>query len=101
MRRLYTSADGVWVGYLRALLDAEGIAGVVKNGFLSSAMGELPPHECWPELWVAEEDYAAAERLLASATATVPGAPWRCAGCGESVDGELGVCWSCGRAAPD
>jgi hypothetical protein len=65
MKRIYVAADPLFVGFLRSKLEEHGIACFVKNHFLSGAIGEIPPVECWPELWiVADADEARARELL-------------------------------------
>ena len=99
MRRVYSSYNLAAVHHARNVLEAAGIPAVVKNQFLSSAMGELPPAECQPQVWVVNDaDVARAEQLL---FASEPAGPaWRC-GCGETLGGQFTQCWSCGayRAA--
>ena len=55
MKRIYVAADPLFVGFLRSKLEEHGIACFVKNHFLSGAMGEIPPVECWPELWILDD----------------------------------------------
>ena len=101
MKRLYSSDDRALVGHLRALLEAEGIACVVRNEYLGGAAGELPPHECAPELWVVDAtDWARALALVDAETGPVDTTPWTCPGCGEVVEGQFGSCWHCGHTAP-
>ncbi len=101
MKRLYGSDDRTLIAHLRALLEARGIACVVRNEYLGGAAGELPPHECWPELWVVEaRDWERARALIAEETAPADATPWTCPGCGEVIEGQFARCWNCGRAAP-
>ena len=94
MKRVYSSYNLAAVHHARNLLDAAGIRAVVKNQYLSSAMGDLPPAECQPELWVLNDaDAPRAEQLLFSAES--PGEPWTCA-CGETLGGQFTQCWNCG-----
>ena len=83
---------------MRSVLEAQGIACTVRNDFLSSGVGELPVNECWPEIWVLDDDTAdMARRIIASHES--PGdapAPWRCEQCGEVSEGQFGQCWQCG-----
>lgn len=101
MKRVYTAADPLLVGHVEALLDGRGIPCVVRNRHLAGGVGELPPIEVWPEIWVHDEDAFAAERLVAELeTESAPGTEWRCPECGERVEGQFGMCWRCGTAAP-
>ena len=82
------------VHHYRNVLEAEGIRAVVKNQYLSSAMGDLPPTECQAELWVLHEhDAPRAERLLLAPRAPEP--DWTC-GCGERLGAQFTQCWRCG-----
>lgn len=106
MKRLYAGLDPVLRARLEAALQERGLAYVVRNQFLGGAAGELPPTECWPEIWVVEdEEFPAARRILGdllAAGAARRGA-WRCPACGECVGGAFELCWRCGadRPAPD
>ena len=85
--------------HYRNVLEAAGIRAVVKNQYLSSAMGDLPPAECQAELWILREaDAARAQELLFAPCAADP--QWSCI-CGERLDGQFTQCWRCGayRAA--
>ena len=94
MKRVFSSHNLAAVHHARNLLEAEGIRAVVKNEYLSSAMGDLPPAECQAELWVlSEADLWRAERLLHAAPQAGP--DWRCA-CGESLGAQFTQCWRCG-----
>jgi hypothetical protein len=67
---------------------------VVRNEFLSSAMGELPPAECQAEVWVLNDaDAQRAEHILLASPA--PGPDWTC-GCGEVLGAQFSQCWRCG-----
>ncbi|MGD8430515.1 MAG: DUF2007 domain-containing protein [Ectothiorhodospiraceae bacterium] len=103
MKRVYTSADPLIVGHLENVLKRQGIACFVRNRYLAGGVGELPPTEVWPQLWVEEDrDEAAARRLIGEVMGEVgePGPPWRCPRCGESIEGQFAECWNCG-AHPD
>jgi hypothetical protein len=98
MRRVFSSFDLVAVHHAKNVLQAAGIAAVVRNEFLSSAMGELPPAECQGELWVVNDaDAPRAEALLRMPPRR--GAPWHCQQCGERSDPQFTHCWQCGAAA--
>ena len=94
MKRVYSSYNLVAVHHARNVLEAAGIRAVVRNQFLSSAMGELPPAECQPQLWVLDDaDAARAEQLLFAGVPSGP--PWQCE-CGETLGGQFTQCWKCG-----
>ena len=95
MKRVYSSYSLAAVHHARNLLASAGIRAVVKNEYLSSAMGELPPAECQPQLWVLDDaDAARAEALLLQKEPEGP--EWTCA-CGETLGAQFTACWRCGR----
>jgi hypothetical protein len=102
LKRVFSSFDRVAVHHARNLLAAEGIRAEVRNEFLSSAMGELPPAECQAELWVLRaEDAMRAEQVLRGPAPSGPA--WNCENCGESSGPQFTQCWRCGtvrRSAP-
>jgi hypothetical protein len=84
---------------LRERLEREGIACLLRNEELFSAMGEIPFLECRPELWVVDDEVWPRAQLLTEAWERGDGAAesWLCAGCGERLEGQFGACWKCGR----
>lgn len=48
----------------RELLEKEGIACQLRNAQLASALGEIPFTECYPELWVLDDEVYPRARLL-------------------------------------
>jgi hypothetical protein len=94
VKRVFSSYNLQIVHHARNLLEAAGIRAVVRNEYLSSAMGELPPAECQMELWVVDPaDYGPAEEILRKAEPSGP--DWRCA-CGETLGAQFTQCWRCG-----
>lgn len=94
MKRIYSSFNRIAVHHAKNVLDAEGIRAVVRNEYLASAMGELPPAECQAELWVLDDaDAARAEQVLRGRAA--PGPDWVCR-CGEKLGAQFTQCWRCG-----
>ena len=94
MKRVFSSWNLAAVHHARNVLEAEGIRAVVRNQYLSSAMGDLPPAECQAELWILREtDQAVAEQLLFRPQPAGP--EWRC-NCGETLGAQFSQCWNCG-----
>lgn len=93
MKRVYSSFDRIAVHHAKNLLAAEGIAAEVRNEFLSSAMGELPPAECQAELWVTGAQVPHAEEILRRPA--ISGPDWRCVSCGETSGAQFAQCWKC------
>jgi hypothetical protein len=100
MKRLHSAKDPLMIGHLKNVLASVGIKCVAKNLDLISAAGELPPVECWPELWVVDDEkFRRAESVLKKTLAPLHAVKksWACAGCGESIEGQFSECWNCGR----
>lgn len=97
MKKVYSADNLPMSGYIKGLLESCEIECVLRNQNLAGAMGELPPIECWPEVWVLnDEDYDEAMRIVKSATSEVTGKDsWQCR-CGERIDGQFRMCWACG-----
>jgi len=94
VKRVFSSWNLTVVHHYRNLLEAEGIRAVVKNQYLSSAMGDLPPTECQAEVWVLRDaDLPRAERLLRAPR--IEGSDWTCT-CGEKLGPQFTQCWHCG-----
>lgn len=99
-----SSPNLMMVGHMKQVLDGHGIVCAIHREFEGAAIGETPPIETWPELWVADDSQA--ERAMAiihDAGEPREGdvAPWTCSNCGEGLEGELSVCWKCGTERAD
>lgn len=76
-------------------LTTQGIPCVVRNQFISGAMGELPAQDLEPELWLINaDDLVFAERVLTSLKEDSAEA-WVCSTCQEPQDAEFNLCWNC------
>ena len=94
MKRIYSSYNLAAVHHAKNVLAAQGIRAVVRNEYLSSAMGDLPPAECQAELWLLDpRDAARAEQLLFHPAPE--GEDWVCR-CGERSGAQFTQCWKCG-----
>jgi hypothetical protein len=92
------------VAHIRNFLEAEGIRCRLRNEFLAGAAGELPPIQCWPEVWV-DDLYAQRARELVAELVEQDrddvASPWQCPSCGEWVEGNFRLCWNCDTPAPE
>ena len=102
MKKLHTF--GIWEGpqaaMYKEMLAQEGVACLLKNGQLSAVIGEIPFIECFPELWVVDDEVYPRGRLLLDGWLTNAAgveADWVCANCGEKSDGVFEVCWNCSQ----
>jgi hypothetical protein len=100
MKRVYSGKDPLMIGHLRNVLETFGIRCITKKFDLACAAGELPPIECWPELWVEDRDRAEAEAILKKTLAPLKYVkkPWKCDACGEEIEGQFTECWKCGQS---
>ncbi|MES2508904.1 MAG: DUF2007 domain-containing protein [Pseudomonadota bacterium] len=81
------------------VLQQAGFSASVQRYFLSGLAGELPPDQCYPEVWLAHDhEKPAAEKML-DQLQNLPQRRWVCI-CGETVEGGFEQCWQCGTAMP-
>jgi len=101
MKRLhtFTLADRAEAGLLKELLEREGIACLIRNEQLFAALGEIPFLECYPELWVVDDEVWPRARLLLDnwLKGAEDAGSWVCPACGETLEGQFGACWKCGK----
>jgi putative signal transducing protein len=84
---------------LKILLEKEDIPCLIRNEHLSMAVGEIPPQECLPELWVLNDvDYPRAYELVEAwrSSPVETHSQWLCSDCGETIEGQFTSCWKCG-----
>lgn len=105
MKLVFDHIDFTIVGHLQTLLEAEGIKTEIRNLGGSSAAGEVPFTQVYPELWVVnngdEERAKAIVKDYRNSEAKEEHSPdWTCPVCKERVEGVFSQCWNCGAAAP-
>ncbi len=103
MKCVLTTTDTALLEYVRRVLAERNIGIFVRNATNSGSIaGELTPVIARPEIWVvADEDYTAAARLVTDTMESlrpVSTEPWVCPNCGEHLEAQFEVCWSCGQA---
>jgi len=84
--------------HIKDILQEEGINCMIKNLNLAGALGELPPIECWPEVWILEDDdYDRASSIVEDLIKESDEyrTSWLCQ-CGEKIEGQFTDCWKCG-----
>lgn len=99
MKRIYTSDNFMLAGQIKSLLETNHIDCFMKNECLTGGIGELPPIECWPEVWIRNEaDEIKANTIITSIISSNPGLTpsWECI-CGETIEGQFSQCWNCGH----
>ena len=103
MKNIYSAQDPLMVGHLKNVLESHGIESVIRNMDLFSLAGEIPPIECWPELWVVDDArYAEAQAIIRETLSPLVSVkkPWKCSRCGEEIEGQFAGCWNCGNSRP-
>ena len=84
------------------MLAEEGVECLIKNARLSAGMGEIPFTECFPELWVIDDEvYPRAKLLLhgwLSQEVDPEAKPWVCSNCGEQSAPQFASCWNCSQS---
>jgi hypothetical protein len=103
MKKIYSSPHLYVVHHLKDVLESNGIDCIIQNENLAAAAGELPPSECWAELWVLDDaKYQTAReiltRILSEQKESERKEPWRCPRCGEELEGQFTECWRCGKS---
>lgn len=95
MRRLLQAPNLVLATLWADMLQGVGIATSVQRAWTGSIVGELPPDQALPEIWVHDDRQAEAARALLRQWQHEPHRCWRCRACGESVEGPFDQCWNC------
>jgi len=77
-------------------LSEDGIAASVQREYLGGAVGQLPPDQCLPEIWIEDDSQFALAETALHALRNRPQHSWHCR-CGEHVEGGFEQCWHCGE----
>lgn len=102
MKLVYRAANLVEAQLVADVLVAEGIGTTVTGGYLSGAIGELPPSDVIGVRVHDDREEPRARALIREyeIERRTARADWFCRGCGERIDGAFGACWRCGAPAP-
>jgi len=94
----FTLADRAQASMLKNMLEGEGVACLLRNEQLFAALGEIPFLECFPELWVVDDEVWPRARTLLNGWLKEDAVSdsWTCAACGEPSEGQFDSCWKCG-----
>jgi hypothetical protein len=99
--RVLTQAPNVALATLWAdMLKHAGIEASVQRYFASSIVGQIPPDQALPEVWVQDDAQLDDAKALLREFQRPPWRAWICRGCGERIDGPFEQCWNCGTAMP-
>jgi len=99
MKLVYSHDNPFFVFNIRNILENNNIRCEVRNDLMSSAAGEVPPTDVWPEVWVIRErDYKKAEQLIEEdRKGDIQGTSWFCQNCSETNAPAFELCWKCGE----
>ena len=96
MKRLLQAPNLALATLWTDVLTGAGIEASVQRAYASGIVGQIPPDQALPEVWVHDDaDHTRATAVLHEMSHR-PHRHWLCRGCGESVDGPFDQCWSCG-----
>ncbi len=98
MKTVYSAANISIVSFFQNILEGYGIHCLIKNEFLHSVIGEIPPIESWPQLCVDDDDYEEEKRIVDEALSEKNLPIWKCTSCNEVIEGQFSECWNCGTS---
>lgn len=103
MIKVYGHGDPFMIQQVRNMLDMRDVPYLVKNSFLSGAMGELPPHELEQEIWLMDDEWFAKVQAWLNEMEGAPSlhADWCCSSCQETNGSAFESCWRCGYSPVD
>lgn len=99
MRRLAQAPNLAIATLWTHALREDGIEATVQREFLGAVIGQLPPDQCLPEIWIDDDAQFDDARRLLQALQNRPQHRWHCP-CGELVEGGFEQCWHCGQMMP-
>jgi len=104
MQRFYQARDDLEAQLLVDYLAASHIHATVLGRYQAGAAGELSAFT-YPWVWLVEErDLKRAGELLEDFRRQQAGGhagrAWKCAECGNNVEGQFDLCWQCGAGRP-
>lgn len=82
-------------------LSAAGFAARVLRAYASGIVGEIPPDQALPEVWLDDPGQLDEARAVFERWMHAPERRWACRGCNEVIEGPFEQCWNCGAARPD
>ena len=98
MKKVFVSENQIEAHIMKDALRRESIPVEIRGEGLSGAMGELPKFSISPTLWVPEEHYENALRVINEIQSSHQNENfnvWICAKCGEENEGQFSACWNC------
>lgn len=104
MRKVYSCSNIIELSPYKFALEAAGIKYLIKNEFSQGAVGELPPAESWPQIWVInQQDADKAEQICSQVESKQQNSDidWICHNCNETNASSFEYCWQCQTLKPE
>ena len=96
MKMVYTNENQFLVNNVKNIVESAGIATFLKNEFALGAVGEIAAFDCWPEVWVIDEnDFERAQATINAFEKSPSMHDWICNKCLEKNDASFEICWQC------
>jgi hypothetical protein len=102
MQRFFRHHDRFHVYQVKSILDEAGIPCFVRNELVQGAIGEIPPMDSEPEIWLQDDEWQPkAQRILKrfyedQAEISLDNKnDWACLHCGQMNEYQFAICWQC------
>ncbi|MDP2714838.1 DUF2007 domain-containing protein [Rheinheimera sp.] len=94
--RLYQAANTFEAGLVQGLLQQAAVTVRLSGEYLAGAAGELPLNDVGVQLWVPQQQFTTAQRIITHYLQQLQHEPaqWLCS-CGELNYQSFDMCWSC------
>lgn len=100
MQRLRSAPNLLLATLWADWLTQGGLPASVQRGHGCGIVGEIPPDQALPEVWIEDASRRSEAEALLDALTASPSRHWHCRGCGELVEGPFESCWNCGAPMP-
>ena len=100
IREVYSAESLFDAEHMKYVLAEACIRSRVTGAPLQSIIGELPAQLSAPGIWVRNEDYDKARKIIDREIALLREqrerrSEWKCEDCGERNEPEFAICWYC------
>lgn len=95
-QRLYQAENSFEAGLVQGLLQRSAILVKLSGQYLAGAAGELPLTDVGVQLWVPQQQFPTAQRIISQYLQQLQheSAQWQCS-CDELNYQSFDICWSC------
>jgi hypothetical protein len=100
MKRLLQAPNLALATLWADMLGHAGIEASVQRAHACALVGQIPPDQSLPEVWVHDADDHERAGALLQALQRTPHRRWACTACHEIVEGPFEQCWNCGASMP-